>query len=128
MQITLESSSRNTIRAWDTGRIRIGEEWINGHLIVAADTIVRDWSPADPLRPAIDDLADALALEPEIIVIGMSHASPMPDMELMESLAARSIGLEIMTMAAACRTFNVLVNEERRVVAALCQAPSAPGT
>jgi uncharacterized protein len=37
----------------------------------------------------------------------------------MSELAARSIGLEIMSTPAACRTFNVLVHEQRRVVAAL---------
>lgn len=122
MQITLETSARNTIRAWDTGRVRIGEEWINGHLILAADRIVRDWAPADPAHPAIDDLDAALALEPEIIVIGIADPAPVPDVELMAALASRAIGVEMMSMDAACRTYNVLVHEARRVVAVLCQA------
>jgi uncharacterized protein len=125
LQITREASARNTIRAWETGRIRIGEEWINGHLIVAADRIVRDWAPSDPARPAIDDLELALELDPEIIVVGIADPAPVPDIELMASLASRAIGLEFMSMDAACRTFNVLVHEDRRVVAVLCQDASA---
>lgn len=126
MQITREASSRNLIRAWETGRIRIGEEWINGHLIVTADRIVRDWLPADPLRPQLEDLAAALTLEPEIIVIGVGAAMPVPDVDLMAAFADRAIGIEMMSLPAACRTFNVLVHEERRVVAALCQPPPMP--
>lgn len=120
MQFSLESSASNLIRAWETGRVRVGEEWINGHLIVTADTIVRDWSPIDPARPGLEDLEPALALAPEIIVIGTASAMPVPDVDLMAALAARAIGVEIMTVPAACRTYNVLVHEQRRVAAALC--------
>ncbi len=125
MLITRETTPRNVIRAWDDGRVRIGEEWINGHLIVAADRIVRDWLPADPARPSIGDLAPAFDFAPEIIVIGIGTAAPVPDVELMADLAERAVGLELMSIPAACRTYNVLVHEERRVVAALCQPPSA---
>ena len=49
----------------------------------------------------------------------------LPDVDLMAALAARAIGLEIMSTPAACRTFNVLVHERRRVVAALLNSPRA---
>lgn len=120
MQISRESSASNVIRAWESGRVRVGEEWITGHLIVAADAIVRDWRPLDPARPVLADLRPALEFEPEIIVVGAAAVTPVPDVELMAELAERAIGVEIMTMPAACRTYNVLVHEHRRVVAALC--------
>jgi len=125
LQLTREASPKNLIRAWDQDRVRIGEEWINGHLIVAADTILRDWNPGDPAHPSFADLQGALALDPEIIVVGVATTQPVPDVELMAELAALSIGLEFMSLPAACRTFNVLVHEERRVVAALSHPPSA---
>jgi uncharacterized protein len=59
-------------------------------------------------------------MNPEIIVLGLATLAPIPDIDLMAALADRSIGLEIMTTPAACRTYNVLVHEHRRVVAALC--------
>ena len=123
MLISRETTAPNSIRAWEAGRVRIGENWFNGHLIVSADQIVREWSPTNPSRPSISDLAPALALEPEIVVIGIAAESPVPDIELMIELGGRSIGLEQMTLSAACRTFNVLVQENRRVVAVLCHPP-----
>jgi uncharacterized protein len=65
------------------------------------------------------DLEPAFALAPEIIILGTGHGACAPNLELMQSLAAKSIGLEIMNTPAACRTYNVLVHEQRRVVAAL---------
>ncbi len=99
--------------------MRIGEQWVGGNVIVTPDEIVPDWAVADPLAVAASDLAPAIDLKPEIIVLGMGDEMPTPDVELMALLAERSIGLEIMSTPSACRTFNVLVHEERRVVAAL---------
>jgi uncharacterized protein len=119
MQITREVSASNLIRAVETGRVRIGERWLTGSLIVTADTIVSDWDVADPSRPTVDDLAPALALGPELVVLGIGEEGHTPDVDLMAALAARSVGLESMQTRAACRTFNVLVHEGRRVALAL---------
>ena len=62
----------------------------------------------------------SLALEPELVLLGHRDApAASPAAEIRNALAARGIGLEAMQLGAACRTFNVLVQEERRVAAAL---------
>ncbi len=55
-------------------------------------------------------------------MLGTGTERLLPDVELMAAVAARSVGLEIMNTPAACRTFNVLLQEQRRVVAALVQS------
>jgi len=119
MQITRESSASHLIRAWEQGRVKIGEQWIDSNLIVTASTIVADWTPLDPGRITVDDLAPALELNPELIIVGAGINAQSPDVDLMAALAERAIGLEYMQTPAACRTYNVLVHEGRRVVAAL---------
>jgi len=119
MQITREASTSHLVRAWEPGRIRIGEHWYSGNLIVTAETIVSDWTLATPGRVTVADLEPALALGPELIVVGAGAAATPPDVDLMAELAARGVGLEFMQIQAACRTFNVLVHERRRVAAAL---------
>lgn len=118
MLITREDSNANLIRACERGRVRVNEDWLTGNLIVTADAIVSDWRVAGPPL-SVDDLEPALALGPELVILGMGHAPGPPDVDLMAALAARSIGLECMATAAACRTYNVLVHEGRRVAAAL---------
>jgi uncharacterized protein len=119
MQLTREATAQNLIRAWERGRVLVGERWVSGNLIVSAERIVTDWSAQDPETLTLEDLAPALALEPEVILIGTGEAASLPNVELMSALAERGIGLEFMTTPAACRTYNVLAQEQRRVVVML---------
>ena len=121
MQITREQTSSNLIRAWEPGRVRVGDEWLAGNLIISAETIVSDWTVIDPNRLTIADLEPALALEPELVIVGAGDGRVPPNIDLMQALAELAIGLEFMQTSAACRTFNVLVHEGRRVAAALIQ-------
>jgi uncharacterized protein len=86
---------------------------------VSAERIVTDWSAQDPGTLVLEDLATALEQKPEVILIGTGEDAWLPDVDLMSALAERGIGLEFMTTPAACRTYNVLVHEQRRVVVAL---------
>jgi uncharacterized protein len=119
MQLNRDSSAIHFIRAWEPGRVRVAERWIAGNVIVGTDRIVEAWTTARPHALTVADLEPALALEPTIVVLGTGTEKLLPDVELMGALAARSVGLEIMNTPAACRTFNVLLQEQRRVVAAL---------
>jgi len=123
VQFNRETTAANVIAAWEPGRIRIADRWVSGHVIVAADRVVEDWRVASPEGVALADLEAAIALEPAIVVLGTGHAVTWPDVDLMDALARLGIGLEIMSTPAACRTYNVLVHEHRRVVAALYNAP-----
>ncbi len=122
MQLTLDQTVSHVIRAWEPGRLRIGERWLMGHVIVGAERIIENWAVSSPALLTVDDLAPALELGPSIVVIGTGEERLLPDVEIMAALGARGVGVEIMTTRAACRTFNVLLQEGRRVVAALFNA------
>jgi uncharacterized protein len=119
MLLTRDSSAVNFIRAWEPGRVRIADRWVAGNVLVGNDAIIESWTANAADRLTIADLEPALALQPTIIVLGTGVERWLPDVELMAAVAARSVGLEIMNTPAACRTFNVLLQEQRRVVAAL---------
>src|SRR5690606_10304315 len=119
MEIAREQPQANVVRAWERGRLRIGATWYEGHVIIAADRVITGWNVSSPLDIGRGTLEPAVALAPEIILLGTGPEVILPDIALMAALASEAIGLEIMTTPAACRTFNLLLNEERRVVAAL---------
>jgi uncharacterized protein len=123
LQITRENTAAHLVRAYEPGRIRVGDRWLPGNVIVSADQLIEDWRAAAPSELALADLEPALALQPEIVLIGTGAEVLLPDVDLMAALGARAVGLEIMSTPAACRTFNVLVHERRRVVAALFNPP-----
>jgi uncharacterized protein len=119
MEIARESAEPNVVRAWEPGRVRVGATWVEGHVIIAADRLITEWDVASAVDIGIEALRPAIDLRPEIIIVGTGPDVLLPNVELMRSLAAESIGLETMTTPAAIRTFNVLLNEHRRVVVAL---------
>ena len=55
-------------------------------------------------------------LNPDVIIVGTGASLILPKIDLMTEIAVHGIGLEIMDTPAACRTYNVLVYEQRAVV------------
>jgi len=120
MKFTLEGGgSAHLIRGYSPTEIRIGERSVRGSCIVTAQELLTDWGPATfaQLRPA--HLETLIALAPELVILGSGMTQQFAPAPLRQGLAARGIGLEVMQLGAACRTFNVLIQEERRVAAAL---------
>jgi uncharacterized protein len=119
MELARETPQANVIREWEHGRLRIGENWFEGNLIISVDRIITDWPVDAPEQVDFASLQPAIDFAPEIILLGTGLKRLLPDVDLMASLAAEGIGLETMDTPAACRTFNVLLHEQRRVVAVL---------
>ena len=119
IKFTRETSEANVVTAWEAGGVRIGEEWIRENLVLSGEEILRGWPASDPEALGLADLEPAMALDPEIIIVGTGTSLTLPDVDLMTEVAARGIGLEITDTPAACRTYNVLIHERRSVVAAL---------
>ncbi len=77
------------------------------------------WRPATVEHIEPDDFTPVLSLEPEIVILGTGPAQVFPEPAVYAPAINRGVGLEIMDTGAACRTYNILVSEGRRVVAAL---------
>lgn len=120
MKLTQETGSGTyRIRSYEPGSVRINDELIDNSVIVSPDTLLRDWPPN-----AIDELdethLDALVeLKPEVVILGTGAAQRFPRTSLLRALLQKGIGVEVMDTGSACRTYNILMAEDRRVVAAL---------
>lgn len=119
MQISREQHSSVTVRHVEPGEIRIGGRTLNRNLVVTPDRDIRDWPTDDVGKLGITDVERLLAMEPEVVVLGTGWKPVVPPRELVFAFARRGIGFEAMTTPAACRTFNILVQEERRAAAVL---------
>jgi uncharacterized protein len=114
-----DDSNGYLVQAYGPEGIRIGARLYSRGLILAPQRIVEDWGPvrmelldAGHIQPLID-------LQPEVIVLGTGRSQVFPDPAVYAGLLAGRIGFEVMDTGAACRTYNILVSEGRRVVAAL---------
>ncbi|HEY1898888.1 MAG TPA: Mth938-like domain-containing protein [Steroidobacteraceae bacterium] len=123
MKFTLESRSDiNIIRSYGAGEVRIGEHVQHAPCIVTAERLILDWAARDVATLAPEDLAQIFALQPEVVLLGTGPRQRFPASAIQQAFAARKVGLEVMDLGAACRTYNILVQEERRVAAALFPA------
>lgn len=120
MKFSLErSGSAHRVRAYDQRGFRIGEAWYPGGIVLSAERLVSDWGPARIDNLLDSDLHTILEMEPEVVVIGTGATLRFPDRSRLAVFRSKGIGYEVMDSGAACRTFNVLCSEGRRVVAAL---------
>ncbi|HEY7642007.1 MAG TPA: Mth938-like domain-containing protein [Steroidobacteraceae bacterium] len=107
------------VRSYAPGEVRVGDAVLRRSCLISAERLIDDWRPQtlEELRAA--DLAAIFELQPEIVVLGSGTRQRFPDPQLLAAILARGIGCEVMDTGAACRTYNVLVSESRRAVAAL---------
>ncbi|HTU62859.1 MAG TPA: MTH938/NDUFAF3 family protein, partial [Polyangiales bacterium] len=101
------------------GGLRIGARTVTCSCIVTADTLITPCSALSATQLGLAHLEPIFALDPEVVILGTGARQRFPSAEVREAFASRGIGLEPMDLHAACRTYNVLVQEERRVVALL---------
>ena len=128
MQFTREQISDITVRQVEPGRIRIGNEVLHNNLLLTVEHEIHDWGIEDIGKLDEQSLETILGDAPEMIVVGTGWKPVFPPRELVFSMARRGIGFETMDTPAACRTFNILINEGRRAAAALIvNEPDAAG-
>ena len=116
MHIQLEANDNNTIRSYSNTAIKVGETIHESSVIISRDAIITPWTVHTVQELTDDNFKPIIELEPEIIIIGHQQSLSTVPMLIMQSLSKQRIGLECMSIGAACRTFNVLLSEKRKVV------------
>jgi uncharacterized protein len=120
MRLTDDSSSGAlVVRSYAPGEVRVGEAVLHRSCLISAERLIDDWRPQTLEELREEDLDAVFALQPEIVVLGSGSRQRFPETQLLAAILARGIGCEVMDTGAACRTYNVLVSESRRAVAAL---------
>lgn len=107
------------IQRFEGGVLHVAGQVLRGAVIVSAEHIITGWQPRSLPELEAEDFRAALDLEPELILFGTGGTHRFPDPRLAFAIMSAGVGFEVMSTAAACRTYNVLVAEDRRVVAAL---------
>jgi uncharacterized protein len=120
MRFTQDPSSiRNLIRSYAPGEIKINDEVFRRSLIVGPSSIAPGPAIADAGELTAAHTAEIVALAPELVLVGTGVRQVFPPAEFGAQFLRAGIGFEVMDTGAACRTFNVLATEQRRVVALL---------
>jgi uncharacterized protein len=120
MRFTQDSTAAaHLIRAYAAGELRINNDVYRDTVIVSASQVVLLPDIRDLSALVTFDPARILGLDPELILLGTGQRQVFPAASFRAQFLKAGIGFEVMDTGAACRTFNVLVAEQRRVVALL---------
>jgi uncharacterized protein len=119
MQLSFEPPAANAILACSAGEVRLRDARFATSLIVTRDALIERWQHPALENLGIADFAALLPLAPEIVLLGTGDRQRLPPPALYAEFAVRGIGLEAMDNAAACRTYNLLLSEQRAVAVAL---------
>jgi uncharacterized protein len=128
MRLALDFDPRiHLVRSYGEGAVTINTERLTQPLLVSPTRLEPRWN-VDTFEALCTSDALAQKLEPllnfgaSIVILGAGQTQPVPSSQLRAVFRARQIGLECMTLGAACRTYNVLAAEQRPVVAGLFPA------
>jgi uncharacterized protein len=119
MKFHLSTAEGNMFTGHGADYIRLGVVEYRDNVLVTPERIVTGWTAGgfDTLTEA--DFAALAELKPEVVLLGTGASLRFPHPRLTRALTDAGIGVEVMDTPAACRTFNILAAEGRRVVAAV---------
>jgi len=119
MKFHLNTAAGNLFTGYGPGYVEINRQRHQSNLLVTADEVTPGWAPNGFDRLGREDFANLLGFQPEIVLLGTGDTIRFPHPRLTQDLTAARIGVDVMDVYAACRTFNVLTAEGRKVLAAL---------
>lgn len=121
MKFEPDSGATNRLRitAYGAGHVIVAGTRHDRNVVVMANRVLEGWGPAAAPDLDIPHLEFLAQLSPEVVLVGTGPRLVFPRHEVMEYLPRLGIGLEFMDTGAACRAYNFLLGDERRVAAAL---------
>lgn len=130
MKFNLEHGPGNIIHSYSAGEIKVAVgrnaethtdrpalQSISVSMILTPEVMILDWIAPDEAL-ALIHLQQILATGPEIVVLGTGQRLNFPDPVLLAHCQQAGVGMEVMDSGAACRTYNILASEGRKVCAA----------
>jgi len=119
MKIQPDLISAQSIRGYGPGWVAIGRDRISTSVVIGSGGERFDWACQrfEDLQPEhFSQLAD---MGVELVIFGSGNRIRFPQAEWIRPLIEKQIGIETMDTQAACRTYNILADQGRRVALAL---------
>lgn len=116
MEINKEPNAKHTIASYDTESITIQSKRYTSSILISKNHLETTWNIKQISDLNEEQIQKILCLEPEIIIIGHNVSNEQIPINTRILLTKKGIGIESMSIGAACRTFNILLNENRNVV------------
>lgn len=115
----IQSDNKNLITGYDLNWVEVNQVRHQSSLIVTPDQLLLEWS-VKTIKDINENSFEAIkSLDIEIILLGTGNTQQHLEPRLLEYFSKKNIAIESMSNQSACRTYNILANEERKVLLAL---------
>ena len=115
----IQSDNKNLITGYDLNWVEVNQVRHQSSLIVTPDQLLLEWS-VKTIKDMKENSFEAIeSLDIEIILLGTGNTQQHLEPRLLEYFSKKNIAIESMSNQSACRTYNILANEERKVLLAL---------
>ena len=112
-------TSRHRMTSYSDDSVSINEVVYRQSLVITAESLYSPW-PVTGLQDLSEEiLAPVIESAPAVVLLGTGSRQRFPEPRIFGFFGERGIGLEVMDNGALCRTFNILVAEDRAVTAAI---------
>ncbi|WP_419418481.1 Mth938-like domain-containing protein [Legionella sp. D16C41] len=115
MHISLENSDQYAIQGYSETEIKIDSIIYQNNVVVSKYGVIDNWNLPTIQHLNDENIAPLLLHKPNIIIIGHTLLGKFAPISLLQNLSNQRISLESMSIGAACRTYNILLSEQREV-------------
>ncbi len=129
-QFNLETTTKLSVQSYSSGEINIalssqqadadqtdGIRRMTSSFILSPNQILDNWLYNNVAELTSECFKPLIEQQPELVLLGTGAKLSFPSQQVLQSFHRAGIGVEVMNTASACRTFNVLVAENRYVIA-----------
>lgn len=109
----------NIFTAHGAGYVQVNDQRFEHPVIVTPEAVIQNWPARSFATLSEADFSHILLLQPEVLLLGTGSQHRFAHPQLYRALTNAGIGVEFMNTPAACRTFNILSGEDRKVVAGI---------
>ncbi len=112
----IQSDNKNLITGYDLNWVEVNQVRHQSSLIVTPDQLLLEWS-VKTIKDINENSFEAIkSLDIEIILLGTGNTQEHLEPRLLEYFSKKNMAVESMNNQSACRTYNILANEERKVL------------
>ena len=112
-------TSRYRLSAYSSDSVTVNETVYRDSLVLSGSDLHSPWAIGGLEHIDTASLQPVFELNPEVVLLGTGLRQRFPESRVYALFGERGIGLEVMDNGALCRTFNILIAEDRAVVAAI---------
>lgn len=107
------------VQAYEPGKLKINDRIYEHSVTLCFGHAPQEWAVNSISDLSFQLLEPIIKQRPEVILLGTGTKLIFPPHAILQQVVLSGIGIEVMDTAAACRTYNLLLAEGRKVAAAI---------